>query len=210
MAREPEFAPHEPSAVPVIGFLRRIGPGLGLSLAVAAAAVGLAQIEEHLAGRTGLEALVIAILIGTAIRTAWKPSKSFDAGIAFSSKTLLEIAVMLLGASLSAATVLSAGPALLAGIAAVVFAAIGISYGLSRALRIPRRMAILIACGNSICGNSAIAAVAPVIGADGDDVAASIAFTAVLGVLVVLGLPLLVPALGLTVTEFGILSGLTV
>lgn len=100
---------------------------------------------------------------------------------------------------------MAAGPALLAGIAAVVFVAIGLSYGIGRALRLPRRMAILIACGNS-----AIAAVAPVIGADGEDVAASIAFTAVLGIVVVLGLPLLVPALGLSVTQFGILSGLTV
>lgn len=63
---------------------------------------------------------------------------------------------------------------------------------------------------NSIRGNSAIAAVAPVIGADGDDVAASVAFTAVLGVLVVLGLPLLVPLLGFSVTQFGVTAGLTV
>jgi uncharacterized integral membrane protein (TIGR00698 family) len=71
-------------------------------------------------------------------------------------------------------------------------------------------MAILVACGNSICGNSAIAAVAPVIGADGEDVAASIAFTAVLGVVVVLGLPLLVPLLGMSLTQYGVMAGLTV
>ena len=71
-------------------------------------------------------------------------------------------------------------------------------------------MAILVACGNSICGNSAIAAVAPVIGADGDDVASSIAFTAVLGVIVVLLLPLLVPVLLLSLTQYGVLAGLTV
>ncbi|HYZ31281.1 MAG TPA: putative sulfate exporter family transporter, partial [Crenalkalicoccus sp.] len=71
-------------------------------------------------------------------------------------------------------------------------------------------MAILIACGNSICGNSAIAAVGPVIGADGEEVASSIAFTAVLGVVVVLVLPLLVPALGLSLGQFGVLAGLTV
>ena len=71
-------------------------------------------------------------------------------------------------------------------------------------------MGILIACGNSICGNSAIAAVAPVIGADSDDVASSISFTAVLGVLVVLGLPLLVPVLQLSLTQYGVLAGLTV
>ena len=71
-------------------------------------------------------------------------------------------------------------------------------------------MAILVACGNSICGNSAIAAVAPVIGADGDDIASSIAFTAVLGVLVVLGLPFLVPVLKMSLTQYGVLAGLTV
>ncbi len=71
-------------------------------------------------------------------------------------------------------------------------------------------MSILIACGNSICGNSAIAAVAPVIGADGDDIASSISFTAVLGVIVVLTLPLLVPVLQLSLTQYGVLAGLTV
>jgi uncharacterized integral membrane protein (TIGR00698 family) len=106
--------------------------------------------------------------------------------------------------------VLAAGPSLLAGIAAVVALAIAASYGIGRALGLSRRMAMLVACGNSICGNSAIAAVAPVIGANGRDIAAAIAFTAVLGVLVVLALPLLVPAIGLTATQYGVLAGLTV
>jgi uncharacterized membrane protein YadS len=71
-------------------------------------------------------------------------------------------------------------------------------------------MALLVACGNSICGNSAIAAVAPVIGADSEDVAASIAFTAVFGVIVVLGLPVVGFGLGLSGLAFGTLAGLTV
>jgi uncharacterized membrane protein YadS len=53
-------------------------------------------------------------------------------------------------------------------------------------------------------------AVAPVIGADADDIASSISFTAVLGVLVVLGLPFLVPILQLSLTQYGVLAGLTV
>ena len=71
-------------------------------------------------------------------------------------------------------------------------------------------MGTLVACGNSICGNSAIAAVAPVIGADGDEVAASIAFTAVLGVAAVVGLPFLGAALHMSGPQFGALAGLTV
>ena len=116
----------------------------------------------------------------------------------------------LLGASLDLRSVLAAGPGLLLGIAGVVAAAIVASYGVGRAVGLPRRMAAMVACGNAICGNSAIAAVAPVIGATAREVAAAVAFTAVLGVAVVLALPLLVPALGLSATQYGVLAGLTV
>ena len=102
------------------------------------------------------------------------------------------------------------GSFLLVGIAIIVAVAIATSYGICRALGLPKKMSVLVACGNSICGNSAIAAVAPVIGAKPDDVASSIAFTAVLGVVVVLGLPLLVPVLDLSLTQYGTLAGLTV
>jgi uncharacterized integral membrane protein (TIGR00698 family) len=190
--------------------LWRLGPGLALCLAIAAAAAILQSLETRLLGRAWLEALVIAILLGTAIRAAWAPGTAWTAGIAFCARPLLEIAVVLLGATISAATLLGAGPALLAAIAGVVALGLGISYGLGRLSGLPRRMATLIACGNSICGNSAIAAVAPVIGAEGKDVAAAIAFTAVLGVVVVLILPVLAVLLHMTPRSFGVFAGLTV
>jgi len=189
---------------------QNILPGLALSLAVSAVAIGLEKIEEHYTGKAWLEALVLAILIGTAVRTIFRPGKQFSKGISFSAKLLLEIAVVLLGASISASAVIDAGPGLIFGIACVVVMAITFSYGIGRLLKLPHRMAVLVACGNSICGNSAIAATAPVIGADSEDVAASIAFTAILGVVVVLLLPLLVPLLGLSFTQYGVLAGLTV
>ena len=191
------------------GLLRPL-PGLLLCVGVTLLAMLLQAVEVRLAGEPYLEALVLAIVLGVVIRTAWTPGPRWSPGIQFSAKLLLEIAVVLLGASVSAATVLALGPALIIGIACVVAVAIATSYGVCRALGLPQRMAILIACGNSICGNSAIAAVAPVIGADGDDVASSIAFTAVLGVVVVLGLPLLVPVLQMSLTQYGVLAGLTV
>ena len=188
----------------------RLLPGLALCVLVTVAAALLQRIEVGLVGEPYLEALVLAILLGVAIRTAWTPGARFRAGIGFSAKTLLEVAVVMLGASVSARTVLALGPELLGGIVLVVAVAIATSYAICRALGLRQRMAILVACGNSICGNSAIAAVAPVIGADGDDVASSIAFTAVLGVIVVLLLPLLVPVLVMSLTQYGVLAGLTV
>ena len=195
-----------PDKYPLIRFL----PGVVLCFLVTLAASALQVAEQWVVGEAYLEALVIAILLGVTIRTTWTPGPRWHPGIGFSAKTLLEIAVVLLGAAVNVRTVLELGPELLLGIVAVVVVAIATSYAISRAFGLPQRMAILVACGNSICGNSAIAAVAPVIGADGDDIASSIAFTAVLGVVVVLLLPLLVPILQLSLTQYGVIAGLTV
>jgi uncharacterized integral membrane protein (TIGR00698 family) len=196
--------------LPVIAPLRLYLPGIALCVGVTAVAKLIEKGEVEAWGHLYLEGLVIAILIGVAIRAFWAPGPVWTKGISFSAKTLLEIAVVLLGASISGALVWALGPILLVGIAIVVAIALASSYALCRSLGLPRKMSVLVACGNSICGNSAIAAVAPVIGARPDDVASSIAFTAVLGVVVVLGLPLLVPLLGLSLTQYGTLAGLTV
>ncbi|MBU1385738.1 MAG: putative sulfate exporter family transporter [Alphaproteobacteria bacterium] len=187
-----------------------LAPGLLACVAVAVAAVAVQALELRLFGRGWIDAVVLAILIGAAVRWLWTPPAGFRPGIEFSARTLLEVAVVLLGASVSAATVIAIGPGLLLGTAVVVTLAIGVSYGIGRLLRLPRRMAVLIACGNAICGNSAIAAVAPVIDADAKDVSAAIAFTAVLGIVVVLTLPLLGSALAMSEVQYGTLAGLTV
>ena len=185
-------------------------PGILICCAITVVAWLLQIVEVYWVGEAYLEALVLAIVLGVAIRTVWTPGPLWEKGIQFSAKLLLEIAVVLLGASLSATAVLALGTALLIGIAATVIVAIGTSYAICRALRLPKRLSVLVACGNSICGNSAIAAVAPVIGATSSEIASSIAFTAVLGVIVVLTLPLLVPVLRLSLSQYGVLAGLTV
>ena len=195
----------------MIDHIKCMLPGVLLCVAITIAATLLQAIEAHYAGQPYLEALVLAILLGVAIRTAWTPGPLWRPGIGFSAKYVLEFAIVMLGASVSVATIVALGPFLVIGIASIVAIAIGTSYAICRVLGLPLRMAVLIACGNSICGNSAIAAVAlRVIGADSDDIASSISFTAVLGVVVVLGLPMLVPILQLSLTQYGVLAGLTV
>jgi uncharacterized integral membrane protein (TIGR00698 family) len=203
MAIDPSF-PNEHFA------LRRLLPGVALCVAVTLAALALEAIERATVGRAWLESLVLAILAGAVVRALWSPGQRWLPGIGFCAKTVLEIAIVLLGASVSAEMIATAGPKMVVGIALTVVVAIACSYGIGRAMRLRPRMALLVACGNSICGNSAIAAVAPVIDADSDDVAAAISFTAVLGVAVVLGLPLVGVALGLGVLQYGALAGLTV
>jgi uncharacterized integral membrane protein (TIGR00698 family) len=184
--------------------------GIALCGLVTLAAVTVQAVEEILIGHPYVEAIVIAILLGIAIRAIWEPDRRWLMGIAFAAKQLLELAVALLGASLTFGTIAASGMVLLGAIVIIVILALGASFGISRTLGLPVRLSILIACGNSICGNSAIAAVAPVIGASSDDIISSISFTAVLGVIVVLGLPLLIPLMHLSETQYGVLAGMTV
>lgn len=198
----------------VIAEQKRFFPHIIYGLLLCAGITALAKFvelgETALLGKPWIETLVLAILIGAIVRSLWTPDRKFMAGINFCAKTLLEIAVMLLGLSISFHMIAEAGISLFFGIIIVVTTAIIVSYSIGRWLGLGKRMAMLVACGNSICGNSAIAAIAPIIGANGEDIASSIAFTAVLGVIVVLGLPWLMPFLHLDVHQYGVWAGLTV
>lgn len=185
-------------------------PGTLLATGVAALALLTERMQLRWLGRPWIDALVFGIVLGTVLRTAVRLPARVHAGIAFAAKLPLEVAIVLLGASVSFSAVGAAGALLLGLIAAIVLLAIGIGYGIGRLLGLPARLATLVACGNAICGNSAIVAAAPVIEADSDEVAASIAFTAALGIVVVLVLPLAVPLFGLDQRHYGILAGMTV
>ena len=190
--------------------LKPILPGLVVTLLVALAAKLAEHAERMLFGRGWVESLVFAILIGVVVRSLFGLAPRYFAGVRFCAKTVLEIAIVLLGSSISAQAIGSAGGGLVAAIIAVVCISLFVSYHIGRALGLSNHLSMLVACGNSICGNSAIAATAPVIEAQSDDVAASISFTAVLGVLFVFVLPMLHAGLGLSATQYGIFSGLTV
>ncbi|HTK54602.1 MAG TPA: putative sulfate exporter family transporter [Gemmatimonadaceae bacterium] len=190
--------------------MRRVVPGVLVATAVALASIAVASVETRVFGSPVIEALVVALLVGMLVRLAWRPRPRFDPGIRLAGKQILELSVAILGISVDLPLLLRAGPAL--GVAIVSIVALGLVFGvfIARGLGLGRHLAILVATGNAICGNSAIAAVAPVIGADADDVASSIAFTAILGVIVVLGLPLLVGPLHLSNYQYGVLAGLSV
>ena len=184
--------------------------GIVLCALIAVVATAAGSVEHAVAGRAWIEPLVLAILIGAAVRTAWTPDARWKPGIDYSAKQVLEVAIVLLGLTLDVPLLLRAGPLLAAGIVVAVVGALAVGYLLGRTLGLRTRLAMLVAVGNAICGNSAIAAVAPVIGAEPDDVASSIAFTAVLGVFVVLTLPNLMGPLGLSDYQYGVVAGLTV
>ncbi len=189
---------------------RDLLPGMALVLALGVVAWIGQVAEAQVLGHAIIEALVLAILLGVVWRSVRGVSAAATPGVAFGAKQVLELAIVLLGASVDLPSLVKAGPLLLGAILLAVLVGITASTLLGRLMGLNPRLATLVAVGNSICGNSAIAAVAPVIGATADDIASSIALTAVLGVVAVLVLPLLIPLLGFTFHQYGILAGMTV
>lgn len=157
-----------------------------------------------------VDPLVLAILLGMFVRAALGAREAIEPGVNFAAKDVLEVAVVLLGASVNLAMLQSAGLPLALGLLAFVGIALVGGILIGRAFGVSPSLGVLIAAGNAICGNSAIAAVAPSIGARREDTASAIAFTALLGMVAVLALPLLMQPLGLTHEQFGVLAGSTV
>ena len=181
----------------------------GLALVGAVATLGMVG-ASHRGGTVAGDPLVLALLIGMAIRSLARLPEATAVGIEFAGTRLLEVAVVLLGVGVDLPLLLRAGPKLLVGIVGVVVLALGMGYAIGRAVGLPPRLALLVATGNAICGNSAIAAVTPVIGASREDVVSAIAGTALLGVPMVLALPYLAGPLDMNEYQFGVVVGLTV
>lgn len=198
------------SSFAILSRIRILLPGIALAGGVALIAFALGWIETRIFGYAVIEPLVLALLIGLIARNIWLPPQIFQPGIAFSGKQLLEFAIVLLGASLDFNTILDAGWTLLLAITAIVCFTLLVGTFIGRAAGLGTRLAVLVAVGNAICGNSAIAAVAPAIRATKQEIASAIALTAVFGIGVVLTLPLLQVALSMSDERYGVLAGMTV
>ena len=117
---------------------------------------------------------IIAILLGMIITIFVKDKTQYVAGIRFTSKKILQYAVILLGFGLNLNVVLQTGRQSLPIILATITTSLVIAYALHKTLHIPSKISTLVGVGSSICGGSAIAATAPVIDADDEEVAQAI------------------------------------
>ncbi|MCC6176978.1 MAG: putative sulfate exporter family transporter [Chloroflexi bacterium] len=192
------------------GKFARLAPGLALVVVLGLIAQGIAMVEELVLGRPWIEGLVLALLLGVLVRNVVSNLTQFEAGAAYAGKQVLEFAVVLLGAGINVAALLATGPRLAVLIVAGVTTVLVLGFLAGRLLGLGPRLALLVATGNAICGNSAIAAVAPVVKATKDEIASSIALTAVLGVTLVLTLPILIPLLSLSHYQYGVVAGMGV
>ena len=181
-----------------------LGPGLLLCLALAIPSWLLGKRFPIVGGP------VFAILAGMAVTLFYRDKKSTQAGIAYTSKKLLQSAVILLGFGLNLSEIAKVGLTSLPIIVSTISTSLIVSFLLYKLIKMPANVSTLIGVGSSICGGSAIAATAPVIGADDEEIAQSISVIFLFNVAAALIFPTLGGALGLSNEGFGLFAGTAV
>ncbi|WP_303213524.1 YeiH family protein [uncultured Enorma sp.] len=185
---------------------RHIWKGLLFCLVIAVPAWLLGKQFEVIGGP------VFAILIGMVLALVVPGSSAapLEAGVKFTSKKILQYAVILLGFGLNLAQIAQVGATSLPIIVSTIATSLIISFVLCRALRIPSKISTLVGVGSSICGGSAIAATAPVIDADDEEIAQAISVIFLFNVIAALVFPTLGGMLGLSNEGFGLFAGTAV
>ena len=153
---------------------------------------------------------VIAIIAGMILTPLIPRKESFNAGITFTSKKILQWAVILLGFGMNLGVVLETGRQSLPIILSTISISLAVSFCLHKAMKIPSNISVLVGVGSSICGGSAIAATAPVIDADDEEVAQAISVIFFFNVLAAIFFPTLGKLLGFDITSgdaFGVFAG---
>ena len=156
---------------------------------------------------------VFGILAGMIVTLFIKKKDSLQKGIGFTSKKILQFAVVLLGFGLNLNVVMETGRQSLPIIISTISTSLIIAYVLHRVMHIPGKISTLIGVGSSICGGSAVAAAAPVIDADDEEVAQAISVIFLFNILAALIFPTLGGILGFDTTSgeaFGIFAGTAV
>lgn len=149
---------------------------------------------------------VFGILFGIILNNFNRP-ESFEAGIKFTSKKVLQLAVVLLGFGLNLSEIIVVGKSSLLIILSTISTALIIAFAAAKVLNIDSDIATLVGVGSSICGGSAIAATAPVINAKDEDIATSISVIFLFNIIAALIFPTLGVKLGMTHTGFGMWAG---
>ncbi len=188
-------------------------PGILLCVVIAAAATFLSGLQIGSFSLEVVGAPVFAILIGMVITLIVPSLAGKDAmkdGIKFTSKKILQWAVIILGFSLNLGTIASVGSKSLPVIVSTISISLIVSYLMMKVLRMDSKVSTLIGVGSSICGGSAIAATAPVIDADDREVAQSISVIFLFNVLAALIFPAFGHAIGFGSEGFAVFAGTAV
>ena len=187
-----------------MNFVKKNWSGILLCLVIAIPSWFLGKIFPVVGGA------VIAIIAGMIVTMFWNNKGKAEAGIKWTSKIILQTAVVLLGFGMNLGVIFQTGKQSLPIIICTITISLIIAWIMRKALKVPANTSILVGVGSSICGGSAIAATAPVIDADDDEIAQSIAVIFFFNVIAAIFFPVLGKAIGFDTIHgdaFGIFAG---
>ena len=184
-----------------MGFVKKTATGLFVCLLLAVPSWLLGHLFPVVGGP------VFAILAGMITTLILGHKTYLQPGIAFTSKKILQYAVILLGFGLNLSEIAKVGLLSLPIICTTITISLLIAFLLRKRLSMPNNISVLVGVGSSICGGSAIAATAPVIGADDEEIAQSISVIFLFNILAALFFPTLGGILGMSNEGFGLFAG---
>jgi uncharacterized integral membrane protein (TIGR00698 family) len=182
-------------------WFRMNGPGLALVLGLSCIAAWFGSLLPVVGGP------VFGILIGMLVGNTWGRPAPAVPGILFSSKKVLQWAVIVLGAGISLGQVWRTGVESLTVMLITLAAAFLAAYGFGRWMGVQSNLKSLIGVGTAICGGSAIAAVSPIVEAKEEEIAYSISTIFLFNVIAVLIFPALGHWMGFSDEAFGLWAG---
>lgn len=182
-------------------FIKTKGLGIVLCILIAIPALYLGKLFPVVGGP------VFAILAGMLITLFIQEKGVWKDGITFTSKKILQYAVILLGFGMNLSDILSKGMQSLPIIISTIATSLIVSFMLFKLMKMPAKISTLVGVGSSICGGSAIAATAPVIEASDEEIAQSISVIFLFNIVAALIFPVLGNMLGLSNEGFGIFAG---
>lgn len=196
-----------------MNFVKKNGLGILSCVMIAGISTFLAGLSIGSFSFEVIGAPVFSIIIGmiiTAVFGKFSSDERVKSGITFTSKKILQWAVIILGFTLNIRTVLSVGGKSLPVIISTIAVSLIVAFVMCKILKVDKKVSILVGVGSSICGGSAIAATAPVIDADDEEIAQSISVIFLFNVIAALIFPTFGNAIGLTNDGFALFAGTAV
>lgn len=156
---------------------------------------------------SAINSVIIALTFGIAIGNTIQLPANIASGVSFTSSKLLELSILFLAFSINYTHIAELGAVSFIGIAVVLFSVLILTVFLAKRFKCPGSTGWLVGFGTAICGSSAIAALAPSVSKDKEDVAISMAVVNLYGTIGMILLPMILMRLPIDANQIGFMVG---
>lgn len=158
---------------------------------------------------SAFNSVIIALLLGVILNNVLTIPDSLQEGISIAGSKFLEFSILFLAFSINYASVVALGAQSFISIFITIFGILILTFYLSKKMNCPGATGYLVGFGTSICGSSAIAALAPSVvdSKNSEDVAVSMSVVNLLGSIGMLLFPILFTNFSFTNSDMALLMG---